>query len=61
MASEDFALYMKRVPSFMYWFGSNGDGFSKNALHTKKFYASDKAIKSSALVLTNAVLGLQGK
>ncbi|WP_243342513.1 M20 family metallopeptidase [Anaerococcus sp. AGMB09787] len=61
MASEDFSLYMQRVPSFMYWFGSSGDGFSKNPLHTKKFYASDKAIKSSAQVLVNAVLGLQGK
>lgn len=56
MASEDFAFFMEKVPSFMYWFGSGEEGREKNPLHTKNFYASDKGIKTAAETLANSVL-----
>lgn len=59
MASEDFSFYMEKVPSFMYWFGSAGDGRKKEPLHSKKFYASDKGIKTAAEVLANSVIEAQ--
>lgn len=59
MASEDFAFYMKKVPGFFYWFGSGEENHKKEALHSKNFYCSDKAIKPAVEVIANAVLDLQ--
>lgn len=59
MASEDFAYYMQKVPAFMYWFGSGEEGIPKYPLHAKKFFASDKAIKTIVEVLANSVLYAQ--
>lgn len=59
MASEDFAFYMKKVPGFFYWFGSGEENHKKEALHSKNFYCSDKAIKPAVEVMANAVLDLQ--
>lgn len=56
MASEDFAFYMQKVPAFMYWFGSAEEGIEKNPLHSRKFYASDKGIKTAAEILANSVI-----
>lgn len=56
MASEDFAFYMEKVPSFEYFFGSGEEGYAKESLHSKKFYCSDKAIKPAVEVLANAVI-----
>ena len=51
MASEDFAFYMKEVPGFFYWFGSGEEGHAKEALHSKNFYCSDKAIRTAVEVM----------
>lgn len=59
MASEDFAFFMEKVPSFMYWFGSGESGIEKNPLHSKKFFASDKGIKTAAETLANSVINAQ--
>ncbi|MGI5950067.1 M20 metallopeptidase family protein, partial [Peptoniphilus sp.] len=59
MASEDFSFYMERVPSFMYWFGSAEEGREREPLHSRKFYASDKGIKTAAEVLANSVIEAQ--
>ena len=59
MASEDFAFYMEKVPGFFYWFGSGEENHKKEALHSKNFYCSDKAIKPAVEVIANAVLDLQ--
>ncbi|MGO3018075.1 MAG: M20 metallopeptidase family protein [Anaerococcus sp.] len=56
MASEDFSFYMKKSPSFMYWFGSGEEGKKKNPLHSRNFYASDKGIKTAAETLANSVI-----
>ncbi|MDY3005718.1 amidohydrolase [Anaerococcus sp. AGMB00486] len=56
MASEDFAFYMKKVPGFFYWFGSGEEGHNKEALHSRKFYCSDKAIKTAVEVIANTVI-----
>lgn len=59
MASEDFAFYMKEVPGFFYWFGSGEEGHAKEALHSKNFYCSDKAIRPAVEVMATCVLDLQ--
>jgi amidohydrolase len=59
MASEDFAFFMEKVPSFMYWFGSGEEGYEKNPLHSRKFFASDKGIKTAAETLAKSVLVAQ--
>lgn len=59
MASEDFAFYMKEVPGFFYWFGSGEEGLAKEALHSKNFYCSDKAIRPAVEVMATCVLDLQ--
>lgn len=59
MASEDFAFYMKEVPGFFYWFGSGEEGHAKEALHSKNFYCSDKAIRTAVEVMATCVLDLQ--
>lgn len=59
MASEDFAFYMKEVPGFFYWFGSGEEGHAKEALHSKNFYCSDKAIRPAVEVMAASVLDLQ--
>lgn len=56
LASEDFAFYMKEVPGFFYWFGSAEEGHEKEALHSRKFYCSDKALKTAINVMANAVI-----
>ncbi len=58
MASEDFSFYMKKVPGFFYWFGSADSTHKKEALHSKNFYCSNKAIKPAALVLAKAIIDL---
>lgn len=59
MASEDFAFYMKEVPGFFYWFGSGEEGHAKEALHSKNFYCSDKALRPAVEVMATCVLDLQ--
>lgn len=48
LASEDFALYGKYVPSFFFWIGSRMAGADIHELHTPQFFADDSAIKYAA-------------
>ena len=59
MASEDFAFFMKEVPGFFYWFGSGEEGHPKEALHSKNYYCSDKAIVPAVEVLARSVFDFQ--
>ena len=58
MASEDFAFFMEKVPSFEYFFPSGEASIKKEALHSKKFFASDKTIKTATEILLNALIDL---
>lgn len=55
LASEDFALIMEQVPSFLYWFGSCPPGEEGVALHQDRFHTDDSAIAVAAAVMANAV------
>ena len=44
LASEDFALYRKHVPSFFFWVGSRTPGEEITELHTPHFYADDAVL-----------------
>lgn len=60
MASEDFAIIMQNVPSFMYWFGSGIVGEENQALHHSCYHAADSGIKTASEVLASAVITAQG-
>lgn len=61
MASEDFALIMEKVPSFMYWFGSGTPGEKNEALHNAKFNADNSALKIASEVLASAAISAQNE
>ena len=48
LASEDFALYRKYVPSFFFWVGSRVPGTETAELHTPRFYADDGSLRYAA-------------
>ena len=48
LASEDFALYRKYVPSFYYWVGSRMEDADIHELHTPQFFADDSVIAYAA-------------
>ncbi len=50
LASEDFALYRKYVPSFFFWVGSRKEGRPVAELHTPQFFADDKAIRYASQI-----------
>lgn len=56
MASEDFAFFMEKVPSFEYFFPSGKSGLKKEALHSKRFFAADETIKTGTEILLNALV-----
>lgn len=56
MASEDFAFFMQKVSSFEYLFPSGEISIKKEDLHSKKFFASDKTIKTATEILLNALI-----
>lgn len=48
LASEDFALYRKYVPSFFYWVGSHKEGDPVEELHRPRFHTDDRALRVAA-------------
>ena len=56
LASEDFALYRKYVPSFYFWVGSRITGTEVHELHTPMFYANDLALKHAAELFLSCVI-----
>ncbi len=48
LASEDFALYRKYVPSFFFWLGSTTDGDRAEELHRPLYHADDEALRYGA-------------
>ena len=61
MASEDFALYARRVPAFFYFLGSGEPGKHSPSWHSPYFCAHEKTHLYGAALLTNTVLEAMGK
>ncbi|MEG2419731.1 MAG: M20 family metallopeptidase [Eubacterium sp.] len=59
LASEDFAMIMARVPSFLFWFGSGALDGNCPALHHPRFHTNDDALAVAASVLVQAALTAQ--
>lgn len=58
LASEDFALYRKYVPSFYYWVGSRMKDADIHELHTPQFYADDSVIEYAAELYTSCAVSV---
>lgn len=56
LASEDFSLFMERVPSFFYWVGSKTPGEECPAWHHASFHADDSGIRTGAELMAHAAL-----
>ena len=56
LASEDFALYRKYVPSFFYWIGSTAASDPVEELHRPGFHTDDTALRYSAQIYAASVL-----
>ena len=51
LASEDFSIFMEKVPSFFYWIGSGTPGETAYAWHQSRFKADDAGLKVAASVM----------
>ncbi len=56
LASEDFALYRRYVPSFFYWVGSHTEGEEIVELHCPAFHTDDRALRTAAAVYAAAAM-----
>lgn len=56
LASEDFALYRKYVPSFFYWVGSHIEGDPVEELHRPFFHTDDSAMRIAASLYAASAL-----
>jgi hippurate hydrolase len=56
LASEDFALYRKYVPSFFYWVGSHKEGDPVEELHRPCFHTDDSAMRIAASLYAASAL-----
>lgn len=56
VASEDFALYMEKIPGFFYWLGVGREGEPCYAWHNAKFHTNDEALKHGAALLACSAL-----
>ena len=54
LASEDFSIFMEKVPSFFYWIGSGTPGEMACAWHQSRFKADDAGIRVAAEVMAAA-------
>ena len=54
LASEDFALYRRYVPSFFFWIGSHTEGEEIEDLHRPTFHTDDRALRVAAAVYAAA-------
>ena len=48
LASEDFALYGRKVPSWFFWVGSRTGGERVEELHRPRFHTDDRAMRQAA-------------
>ncbi|MGI6109148.1 MAG: M20 metallopeptidase family protein [Eubacteriaceae bacterium] len=61
LATEDFAVYMQKVPGFFYWLGSGKDGDPCYSWHNSRFHTNDTALRYGAeLLAVSAVELLNG-
>jgi amidohydrolase len=56
MAAEDFSLFARRVPGFMFWLGVHAPGTETGPLHSPIMRADDGAIPVGMRVLSNLVV-----
>ena len=56
LASEDFALYRCKVPSFYYWIGSNVERDAVEELHRPRFHTDDRAMAVAASLYAESAL-----
>lgn len=56
VASEDFALYMEKIPGFFYWLGVGHEDEPCYAWHNAKFHTNDEALKLGAALLACSAL-----
>ena len=61
LASEDFSVFMERVPSFFYWIGSGIPGEKPYAWHQSRFKADDAGLKVAAGVMAAACFAYAGR
>jgi len=54
LASEDFAIIMEKIPSFLYWTGSGTPGEACHAWHSAEFHANEKGVRIGAEVLAQS-------
>ncbi len=56
LASEDFAVYGKRIPSFLYWVGSGVPGCENAAWHDPKFRMDSHYMETAVPVMCASAL-----
>lgn len=56
LASEDFAVIMDMVPSYLYWIGSGTEGEPLYAWHNPMFHANDAGLPVGAEVYAASVI-----
>ena len=56
LASEDFAIIMDKIPSYLYWVGSGTAGEPLHAWHNPKFHANDTALPVAAAVYASSAV-----
>lgn len=62
LASEDFAVFAEKVPSFFYWLGSGVPGKENAPWHSGHFATDDRALSiGAALLAESALVSLEAK
>lgn len=56
LASEDFAIIMDKIPSYLYWVGSGTEGEPLYAWHNPMFHANDSALPAGAAVYASSAV-----
>ncbi|MBR0026667.1 MAG: amidohydrolase, partial [Clostridia bacterium] len=61
LASEDFAVFGKEIPSFFYWLGTGFPGEENAPWHSVDFCTNDDALPIGAALLAQSVMTALGK
>ena len=56
LASEDFAMYGKYVPSWFFWVGSRTEGEAVEDLHRPRFHTDDQAMRQAVQLYAAAAM-----
>lgn len=56
LATEDFSLFMQKVPSFFYWIGNRKPEDTCYSWHNTKFHTDDDALKIASAVMAQSVI-----